>query len=49
MDTNQIYRSNAENSHKMIYLSDLPKNISYLEISDYYESRIGPCQISIKR
>ena len=39
----------SENAHKMIFVSDLPRSTSYLDVSDYYEKNIGPCQICIKR
>ena len=38
-----------ENAHRMIFVSDLPRTTSYLDIADYYEKHIGPCQICIKR
>lgn len=38
-----------ENSHKMIFVSDLPKTTSYLDMAEYYEKNVGPCQINIKR
>ena len=39
----------SENAHKMIFVSDLPRNTAYLDVSDYYEKHVGPCQICIKR
>ena len=39
----------TENAHRMIFVSDLPRTTSYLDIADYYEKNIGPCQICIKR
>lgn len=44
----RIYVS-AENANRTIYLADLPRNTSYMDLSDYYESRVGSCQIAIKR
>jgi len=44
----RIYVS-AENANRTIYLADLPRNTSYMDLSEYFESRIGSCQISIKR
>jgi hypothetical protein len=38
-----------DNAHRMIYIADLPRHTSYLDISDFYEKNIGPCQICIKR
>lgn len=32
-----------DNAHRMIYVSDLPKATSYLDLSDFYEKNIGPC------
>ena len=39
----------AENAHRMIFISDLPRTTAYLDLSDYYEKNVGPCQICIKR
>ena len=44
----RIYVS-AENANRTVYLADLPRNTSYMDLSDYYESRVGSCQIAIKR
>ena len=44
----RIYVS-AENANRTIYLADLPRTTSYMDISDYFESRVGSCQIAIKR
>lgn len=44
----RIYVS-AENANRTIYLADLPKNTSYMDLSEYFENRVGPCQIAIKR
>mmetsp|Transcript_10141 Transcript_10141/g.13770 ORF Transcript_10141/g.13770 Transcript_10141/m.13770 type:complete len:131 (+) Transcript_10141:45-437(+) len=44
----RIYVS-AENANRTIYLADLPRNTSYMDLSDYFESRVGSCQIAIKR
>ena len=44
----RIYVS-AENANRTIYLADLPRNTSYMDLSEFYESRIGACQIAIKR
>ena len=44
----RIYVS-AENANRTIYLADLPRNTSYMDLSEYYEQRIGSCQIAIKR
>lgn len=47
---NNVYIS-TENANRTIYLADLPKGTSYLEIADYFESKadITSCQIQIKR
>lgn len=45
---NQVYIT-AENAARTIYLADLPKSITYLELSEYFEANVGPCQITIKR
>ena len=44
----RIYVS-AENANRTIYLADLPRNTSYMDVSEYYEQRVGSCQIAIKR
>ena len=38
----RIYVS-AENANRTIYLADLPKNTSYMDLSEYFENRVGPC------
>ena len=49
MDTTFRVGSGADNAHKMIYVADLPKTTGYLDLSDFFEKNIGPCQICIKR
>ena len=44
----RIYVS-AENAGRTIYLADLPRTISYMDISNFFESKVGPCLIQIKR
>ena len=44
----RIYVS-AENANRTIYVADLPRNTSYMDLSNFYESNIGSCQIAIKR
>ena len=39
----------AENAQRTLYLADLPKNITYIELSEFFEQNIGPCNITIKR
>lgn len=41
--------SAQDNAHRMIYVADLPRQTSYLDLSDFYEKNVGPCQICIKR
>ena len=39
----------AENAARTIYLADLPKSASYIELSEFFENQVGPCMIAIKR
>jgi len=39
----------AENAARTIYLADLPKQASYIELSEFFENQVGPCMIAIKR
>lgn len=39
----------TENTHKIIFLTDLPRTTTYMDISDYFEKHVGPCQICIRR
>jgi RNA recognition motif-containing protein len=32
-----------------IYVTDLPRSTSYIEMADYFERQGGPCNITIKR
>lgn len=34
---------------RTIYITDLPKGITYLEVSEYFEKKIGSCDIKINR
>ena len=45
---NQVFIT-AENAARTIYLADLPKSITYLDLSEFFEQKVGPCQITIKR
>ncbi len=45
---NQVYIT-AENAARTIYIADLPKSITYLDLSEYFETNVGPCSITIKR
>ena len=38
----RIYVS-AENANRTIYLADLPRNTSYMDLSEFYEHSIGSC------
>ena len=40
-----------DNANRTVFLADLPKGTSYIEISDFFENKVGftPSQISIKR
>ena len=37
------------NVSSTLYLADLPRNTSYLDLSEIFEKNIGACTISIKR
>lgn len=39
----------AESASRTVFLADLPRNTSYLDLSSYFEKEVGPCVISIKR
>jgi hypothetical protein len=39
----------AENALRTLFVADLPKSITYLELSEFFEQNIGPCNITIKR
>ena len=39
----------AENALRTLYIADLPKSITYVELSDFFEQNIGPCNITIRR
>lgn len=45
---NQVYIT-SENASRTIYLADLPKSITYLDLSEFFEKNVGPCSITIKR
>jgi hypothetical protein len=38
-----------ESAGRTIFLADLPRNTSYIDLSEYFEKIIGPCVIQIKR
>jgi polyadenylate-binding protein len=46
---NTFQTSSNENTHKMIYVADLPRSTTYMDLSDYFEKSVGPCQICIRR
>jgi hypothetical protein len=39
----------AENAQRTLYVADLPKSITYLDLSEFFEQNIGPCNLTIKR
>lgn len=45
---NQVHIT-SENACRTIYIADLPKSITYLDLSEFFEEKVGPCSISIKR
>ena len=45
---NRVYIT-AENATRTVYVADLPKSITYLELTEFFENKAGPCTISIKR
>ena len=45
---NRVYIT-QENAARTIYLADLPKSVSYMELSEFFEQQVGPCMIAIKR
>lgn len=49
--TNQSQKSSATNSKVSctIYVADLPRTTSYLDLYECFEKGIGPCDIIIKR
>lgn len=34
-----------ESASRTIFLADLPRNTSYIDLSEYFEKLIGPCVI----
>ena len=38
-----------ESASRTIFLADLPRNTSYIDLSEYFEKKVGPCIIAIKR
>jgi polyadenylate-binding protein len=47
--TSSLRGTNQENTHKMIYITDLPRTTTYMDIADYFERHVGQCQICIRR
>lgn len=39
----------SENARRTIFLADLPRSTSYIDLIDYFETKVGPCTIDIKR
>ena len=44
----QVYVT-EENKARTLYIADLPKSITLLDLSEYFETNVGPCTICIKR
>lgn len=47
-NSNQVYIT-PDNMPRTIYVADLPKSITYLELSEFFEKNIGTCSLTIKR
>ena len=47
-DYDRLYIS-SDNMPRTIYVADLPKSITYLELSEFFEKNIGTCALTIKR
>lgn len=47
--SNPFDHSMSVNSAHTIFLADLPKSITYLELSEYFQQNVGACQIKITR
>ena len=39
---NRLYVS-RENARKTLFLADLPRTTSYLDLSEFFEQKVGPC------
>jgi hypothetical protein len=39
---NRLYVS-SENARKTVFLADLPRTTSYLDLSEFFEQKVGPC------
>ena len=39
---NRLYVS-SENARKTVFLADLPRTTSYLDLSEFFEHKVGPC------
>jgi hypothetical protein len=46
--SDQIYVT-EENKARTLYIADLPKSITLLDLSEFFETNVGPCTICIKR
>lgn len=46
--SNQVFIT-QDNAPRTIYVADLPKSITYLELTEYMEKNIGSCVVAIKR
>lgn len=48
-DTSLQFSVDPSSANRTIFLADLPRSTSYLDISSYFEEKVGPCVIAIKR
>jgi hypothetical protein len=48
-DTSVNFSVDPASASRTIFLADLPRSTSYLDISSYFEEKVGPCVIAIKR
>jgi hypothetical protein len=39
----------SDRYHNTVYVSDLPKTTSYMDMSEIFEKKVGPCTITMKR
>jgi len=46
--SDQVYVT-EENKARTLYIADLPKSITLLDLSEFFEQNVGPCTICIKR
>ncbi len=46
---NPQFQFTTANTAATVYLTDLPRNTSYIDLAEIFEKTIGPCSIQIKR